>query len=309
MKYIDKSIHLEEGNSYSSDYLCDAFNEEEQCFHPSIATVQTYTNFTCKKYRYAEGLGDASRQGFEPLLVEEQEYYCCYCMGRIESRSVTLEHIIPEKFKEGQIPDKEFAHYATYAPILAENVELAKTFAKRKFSSKEEIRDFKKYPHLISYVNLTASCHGIINKENGTSCFCNHPRGNDRIIPLMLMNDLSSIIGYNQLGSIIIKDYTRTDIEDLKSTIDSLCLNHSTLKEIRMLWYKISRTKKTVEEVTAITLPKDRISLLKLLFNENNYDRIEEKWYKYAPNQPESIYWQLFIKYDWFYSYYRNTIP
>lgn len=83
-----------------------------------------------------------------------------------------------------------------------------------------------------------------------------------------------------------------------------------------MLWYKISRTNKTIADITSITQLKDKISLLKEIFNIEDYTRLEEKWKKYAPipkpiniQEHETVYWNLFIKYDWFYEYYReNTI-
>lgn len=308
MRYIDKTLNLEEGNSYSSDFLCESFNEDDKCFYPTISSKQAYENFSNKKYRY----GDKSHRGFEPLLVEEQKNYCCYCMGKIESHNVTLEHIIPESFDVNQNPNNEFAYYTGYAPILSLNVELASTFTKKQFFTKEDIKKIEKYPHLISYVNIAASCHGIIDKKDGTSCFCNNPRGNKRIIPLMLMENSPSIVTYNQLGIININ----LKKEEAESTIKALQLNNDTLQEIRMLWYKISRTSRTVMDVISISSLKDKIILFKEIFNTNDYTTLEDKWKSYVPvpqlnniDQSETVYWNLFIKYEWFYEYYKQSYP
>lgn len=312
MIYIDKHINLEEGNQYSADYLYDSFDENEECFYPSIASKQAYSNFSHKKYRYGIGLGD-NREGFEPLLVKEQEGRCCYCMGRIVSGNIALEHIIPRSFKENQNPHVEFQYYANYAPILSENVELATDFSNRKLKCRDDITQIRKFPHIISYTNLVASCHGIIDKKNGTSCFCNHPRGNKRIIPLMLMPDSILNVKYDKLGTMIFTGFAETEIKD---TIKALQLNNETLQEIRMLWYKISRTNKTIANITSITQLKDKISLLKEIFNIDDYTQLEEKWKNYAPipkpeniQEHETVYWNLFIKYDWFYEYYKKNYP
>lgn len=307
MRYIDKNLNLAEGNRYTSDFLQEAFNVEEACFYPDVALEASYSNFSSRKYRYGEGL-EEGRNGLEPLLVSEQGNYCCYCMGRIESHDVALEHIVPRNFDEEQNPADEFAYYAGYAPMLSEHVELAGEFAKRRFTNKEEIKKQAKYPHLVSYVNLVASCHGIIGKKGKTSCFCNHPRGNKRIIPLMLMNETSAIVKYNEVGMIIVDLPAKGEAKD---TVEALQLNHDTLQEIRMLWYKISRTNRTVEEVVLIDNLKDRILLLKEIFNIADYTQLDERWKKYAPSGKEKAmaYWNLFIKYDWFYGYYKVHYP
>lgn len=310
MKYIDKNIHLELGNSYSSDFLYESFNEESQCFIPAISSKQAYTDFTHKKYRYGEGMTDG-RSGFEMLLIEEQDGRCCYCMGRVEPRFVALEHIIPESFT-GLNAQNEYAYYASKAPVLAENTELAETFSQRQFTAKEEMKKLKKYPHLISYVNLTASCHGVIEKRNGTSCFCNHPRGNARIVPIMLLPAPLSLLEYDCLGSVVHKDISECEI---KNTINILCLNHDTLQEIRLLWYKVSRSDKAATDILSITQLVDKISFLKEVFQTNDYTTLEEKWKKYAPILPvtdnmqeqATPYWDLFVRYDWFYGYYQKT--
>lgn len=314
MEYIDKHNHLEEGNSYSLNYLCDSFDEEEQDFKPSIGTKQTYKDFSKKKYRYGEGL-EETRKGLEPLLVDEQGNRCCYCMGRIESHKVTIEHIIPESFK-GLNEQEEFNFYTEQAYVLAENVELASLFAKRKFASKEEVCQVDKFPHLIAYVNLTASCRGLIN-EKGKSCFCNNPRGNKRIIPLMFKSDTPKSVGYTKQGLFITSGY---DEKYINNTIDGLGLNHNTLKQVRELWYRISRTDKTVEDIQRITTIQAKMSLITTLFGLENYTQVHEQWQTYAPipkydkdktreeieNTP-TPYWDLFTKYDWFYGYYKRN--
>lgn len=306
MQYINKEDKLSIGNSYSLDFLCDSFNEEDQCFIPKISSKEAYNSFSHKKYRYGEGLKDG-RQGLVRLLLDEQDKHCCYCMARIEKRDVTLEHVIPESF-EGLNANDEYNHYIGYAPILSENVELSEVFAQRTFTLKEEIRSLKKLPHLISYVNITASCHGVIKKNNGPSCFCNHPRGNSRIVPIMLLSEPLSLLEYNNEGSIVSKNPVDKEIN---STINVLNLNHATLQEIRKLWYLVSNSNKAESDVLSLTVAKDRINLLKELFLTDDYTTLDEKWKKYAPlsnninaQSIDAIYWDLFVKYNWFYKYY-----
>lgn len=316
MEYIDKYNQLEEGNSYSLDYLCDSFDEEKQNFIPGIDSKQAYKDFSKKKYRYGEGLGDG-RKGLEPLLVNEQNNRCCYCMGRIESHKVTIEHIIPESFK-GLNEQEEFDFYTKQAPVLAENVELANQFATRKFASKEEVRQIDKLPHLIAYVNLAASCRGIIG-EKGKSCFCNNPRGNKRIIPLMLKSDTSNSVWYTEQGLFVTMGY---DKKTMDNTIEALGLNHKTLQQVRELWYRVSRTEKSVEDVLRITTIKAKMALITTLFGVTNYTQVDEQWQTYAPvpkydkdktkeelEDTPTPYWDLFTKYDWFYAYYKAIYP
>lgn len=314
MEYIDKSIHLEEGISYSADYLCESFNVTEGRFVPAIDSKQAYTDFCKKKYRYGDGLS-AGKKGFEPLLIEEQNYRCCYCMGRIESHKVTLEHIIPESFQKLDAR-KEYEFYVKEAPILEEHVELASDFSLRKFTSVEEVRQVDKFPHLISYVNLTASCRGIIG-INGKSCFCNNPRGNKRIIPLMLKSDMPELVRYTTEGGILIQGYDKKDVDN---TVNALNLNHDTLKEVRELWYRVTLTDNTVHDILEIKGIREKMSLIATLFNETDYTKLDEKWKSYAPvpkfeagktkeeleNAP-TPYWDLFIRYDWFYDYYKKN--
>lgn len=42
MRHIDKNLNLEEGNKCSSDFLCDAFNEDAKEFRPPISSKQAY---------------------------------------------------------------------------------------------------------------------------------------------------------------------------------------------------------------------------------------------------------------------------
>lgn len=123
----------------------------------------------------------------------------------------------------------------------------------------------------------------------------------------MLMPMPLSWLSYNYLGKIV------PERPEIEGTIKALCLNNETLEEIRMLWYKISRSDKTVADILAITHILDKISLLKELFHTDNYTTLDD-WKKYAPVPPpghphttnhETPYWDLFIKYDWFYHYYK----
>lgn len=293
MEYIDKNENLFEGNSNTNDYLCESYDETQHCFIPKI----NYDSFNNKKYRY--GVDGCS--GLISLLMKEQKGRCCYCMARIEPNSIAVEHVIPQSFNSLNAQD-EFNYYISQSPLLNQNVQLTDDFEKIQFESTEQIRDeIVKYPHVIAYVNLVASCKGFI-QPNGHSCFCNNPRGNKRIVPFMLMEETPASIGYNKLGIIISKN---NDF-NAKETFKILNLNDETLKEIRLLWCKMSKTEKNIDEIIN-SEHKARINLFKQIFSLEDFTQLEERWKKYVPAQePSSVYWKLFIKYDWFYTYYRN---
>lgn len=92
----------------------------------------------------------------------------------------------------------------------------------------------------------------------------------------MFKRDTPKSVGYTKQGLFITSGY---DKKYINNTIDGLGLNHNTLKQVRELWYRISRTDKTVEDIQRITTIQAKMSLITTLFT----------------------------KYDWFYGYYKRT--
>ena len=291
MEFIDKRPFLEQEQKMDVEFLQDCYNEETQSFYPSVNSDQSYSNFSCKKYR--KGIA-----GWENLLLQEQHDRCCYCMRRLKSSVLNIEHVIPRNLKVNDTHD-EFAKYTENSKWLADNVELDSDFAKRNFKSVQDIEKTNKFPHRIALANLLASCNGKF-EEVSTGCCCNNARSNDYLLPLMLMPEVKERIVYDGVsGAVAIYPQDESWAKMLQT------LNDDTYKEIRILWHKIWEFNQELDiETVRGYLLKDRIIFFKKIFNLNNFENIPNEYHKYTGlPDGDSTYWNLLMDFDWFFTY------
>lgn len=273
------------------EFLKDCYNEDTQSFYPSVNSDQSYSNFSSKKYR--KGIA-----GWENLLLQEQHNRCCYCMRRLKSSALNIEHVIPRNLKANDTHN-EFAKYTENSKWLADNVKLDSDFAKRKFKSVQDIERVKIFPHRIALANLLASCNGKF-EEVSSGCCCNNARSNDYLLPLMLMPEVKERIVYDSIsGAVAIHPQDESWVKMLQT------LNDDTYKEIRILWHKIWKFNQELDiETVRGYLLKDRIIFFKKIFNLNNFENIPNEYHKYTGlPDGDCTYWNLLMDFDWFFTY------
>ena len=304
MRFIDKSLRREDFNAYTVKFLQDCLTPEGD-FFPPVDKKNCYEAFSKPDYKQGRAF-HTGKNGWLTVLAEEQNRHCCYCMKRISTEEVSVEHVIPESF-ENLDETEEYAFYASHSEEIKNYVELESTTKERKYLSKSEVASMVKFPHLVAHGNLTVAC---MWKKNGTEigCCCNNVRGNERILPLMLMSDVEQNVKYQEDGSMLVF-YPNTD-GIVVDTIASLRLNNNTLVEVRMLWYKISLTEYNRDALLGL----DRIGrtvFFKHLFNKNTFSEIDIRYSKYADgvNSDTPVYWNLLMQYDWYLDYYRANSP
>ena len=291
MEFIDKRPFLEQEQKMDVEFLKDCYNEDTQSFYPSVNSDQSYSNFSSKKYR--KGIA-----GWENLLLQEQYDRCCYCMRRLKSSALNIEHVIPRNLKANDTHN-EFAKYTENSKWLADNVELDSDFAKRNFKSVQDIERVKIFPHRIALANLLASCNGKF-EEVSRGCCCNNARSNDYLLPLMLMPEVKERIVYDGIsGAVAIYPQDESWVKMLQT------LNDDTYKEIRILWHKIWEFNQELDTETVRGYQlKDRIIFFKKIFNLNNFENIPNEYHKYTGlPDGDSTYWNLLMDFDWFFTY------
>ena len=330
MKYVDKYSRHEEAHDFNVRYLKNRFGKS----FPNGR--EPYKKF---KRKYG---GDNEHPGWKHLLLEEQDGRCCYCMRRLseEKEAVNYEHVIPCSL-EGKRGQEEYAYYAEQAPALRDFVEMADVFAEREFASVDDLDRLEKMPHTIALANLLAACNGKreLRSDDAAAegkrqideygCYFNNYRSNDRILPVMLMEDVEAV--YTPNGNLTFPEFM-TDNEEssvydepydelLKKIVDRTDgLNHKTLQEVRSIWYHISRTAYRPEDIQSIyKLPdkmkrsRELIKIFKEAYRGKGKDLEEEppdEVLKYAlipqKDRTKDFYLSTLLAYDWFYDYYRG---
>ena len=332
MKYIDKYSRHKEAHDFNVQFL--KFLREQ-----GSSSLNGRNAF--EKFKEKYGRRNDSR-GWRHLLYEEQDGRCCYCMRRLSDKKgeVSYEHVIPCSLK-GELGQKEYAYYAEQAPALRDFVEMEDVFAEREFVSVEDWDRQEKMPHTIALANLLAACNGKrelrsddaaaegMRQIDECGCYFNNYRSNDRILPVMLMEDVEAV--YIPNGNLTFPEFM-TDNEEssvydepydelLKKIVDRTDgLNHKTLQEVRSIWYHISRTAYRPEDIQSIyKLPdkmkrsRELIKIFKEAYRGKGKDLEEEppdEVLKYAlipkKGRTKDFYLSTLLAYDWFYDYYRG---
>lgn len=274
MRYINKELPVfkDKGEAIVYRFLAEAY--VGGCHYEGL----DYANFRKPEYR----------KDFESLLREEQYNLCCYCMRNVSNSAITLEHIIPRACNE-----KNYEYYRTNFQVLHDHVILHDTFKTVPLKPQAEMTH---YPHSVAYANLVVSCNGISEENSRECCMCNGPRGNDKIVPLMLLPDCLERVGYIKNGRM----YSIKEDKEIADTITRLNLNYERLVEIRKIWYLIGKYEcwgKLWKADSKIV----RALIFCQLFEVESPSELPEKISKYPNN---NFYWELLLQYKWFYGYY-----
>lgn len=295
MKYIDKSIHRNEFDVYTRQYLNKARTEDGD-FIPKLASKSTYDGFSKKDYKSTSIPAGTPYKGWLDLLLREQDCRCCYCMRELAAEEVSVEHLVPESF-DGLDEIEEYEFYSSKARSILDYVMTGNAFDTMAREGLIDIDSLTQMPHLIAHSNLFPAC-----KTDCVGCSCNNNRGNKRILPLMLMEDVDEWMYYDENGELFLK-YHETQIAD--DTILHLDINTQTQKEIRHLWYLFSQ-KKIEPNVAREASFTEKEQLMKTAFDVEEIMNLPSNFLKYFTDEG---YWKLFLQYNWFYNYYLNKYP
>ena len=285
MQYIDKSVHREEGNRITLQYLEDIKIEDEQRYPVD------YNN----SFRILPKKENSYYKQMLSVLLMNQRNYCCYCMRRLTGvGDTTLEHIIPQSSNTDRIK----YYQRDEVPELKNQIVLSGDFS-------HTINPLlEKLPHTVAYDNLVASCHGELPKIEHTDdavihdgqC-CNNARGNEDIYPIFLLN-IPNLIIYHKSGQVLEGNEEQWN-EDVRKVILNTRLNYESLRDIRRLWFVLKDN--SIEEINRLGDNKDtrrdliRDALYLTSLEQKDIDNLLTKFQK-------EEYWNTFLLYDWFHS-------
>lgn len=285
MQYIDKSVHREEGNRITLQYLEDIKIEDEQRYPVD------YNN----SFRILPKKENSYYKQMVSVLLMNQRNYCCYCMRRLTGvGDTTLEHIIPQSSNTDRIK----YYQRDEVPELKNQIVLSGDFS-------HTINPLlEKLPHTVAYDNLVASCHGELPKIehiddaviHDGQC-CNNARGNEDIYPIFLLN-IPNLIIYHKSGQALEGNEEQWN-EDVRKVILNTRLNYESLRDIRRLWFVLKDN--SIEEINRLGDNKDtrrdliRDALYLTSLEQKDIDNLLIKFQK-------EEYWNTFLLYDWFHS-------
>ena len=290
MIYIDKQQNIADGEGYTRDYLEDSYDLGFHAFIPSLQSEEAFNRFRNLQYNSHSLHADAD---FKSLLLREQGGRCCYCMGRIcaDVKDSNIEHLVPKKSAVAEYP-----YYASYSDLLNYHVCHSETFEARNYASKQAAARSRTLPHMVAYENLVASCMDTHH--------CNGARGNEKIPPLPVVQGIESKYFYSPAGMMVTEDGD----SEYGRAIDVLNLNYDLLLLIRLLWRKTASSAYTPAQIVAITDITEKRSFLCTVFGKALFTDLPTRWQNFAPlgENGSTYYWDLFVRYDWFYDYYLH---
>ena len=295
MIFIDKSIKTEEGRNVNIMFLKDHFDSALLKF--TIPLDKSAYNIYATNHKY--------KDIWRKLLCEEQDFICCYCMRRLTIDNFSAEHIIPQSLK-GDDDRPEFLRYVTggnTAPNIVNGVEYSDETESRSYVSIADIESLTKMPHVISHHNLLAACKGPRGTEI-TGCCCNHRRGRNYIVPLMLIPGGEKRFEYDPNGIMSISPHE----ESWKSILS--VLNGTTFQTIRRIWYLIANNTHLKSGQFSYATPEiQRINIFKAAFKQKNFLNIPKIYRSFIGRimgKGNDYTWKLLVDYSWFLEYYRN---
>ena len=290
MRYIDKYRMHTSAHALNIRYLKYVYRQDISNPKPSPADGnRSFKSF--KRY-----LAD-----WKPLLLQEQMFdgasRCCYCMRKLDSSKglTNVEHVIPKSLSNLE----DYTYYASHAPALRDHVIMADAFVAKSFTNVNDIDNEAMMPHTTGLSNLVVACNGKRDSLVTTGCCCNGNRKNDKMMPIMLMQNADTDVRYDVNGILTISCNDGT----LDKIIEEL--NDTTLQEIRSVWYYLSRVNIDITQVE--TMPKiERANWFKEAYRKSNFTEIPEEAKRYScvlDKTEADTYWHLLLAYDWFYYY------
>ncbi|WP_175629958.1 hypothetical protein [Bacteroides acidifaciens] len=272
MEYIDKTT-----TGTAGEAIIDAFLKrlQEAGKYPN----DLYEAFKSDK----DENGNYSKDKLIKTLLAEQENRCCYCMKKLDQNEdeITLEHLILNSITERE----KYNDYLKRETVLSHKVCLAKEFI-----DKNEVNT-PPYPHTVAYENLTASCNGkFFSRSESVHC-CNLKRGNKYIRPIVLYSTIHDEFEYKNNGYAIWKN--ETDTLPLTSTLG---LNDPILRMIRRIWLHVKTNQIDLEKT-------ERQNVLNGVLGQfTNEEFSDINNFNILYNFQNDGYWNLFLKYSYFYS-------
>ena len=297
MKYIDKYILHREALAINRSFLKDCYAHDIK--HPIPSPDDTkgaYEDF--KKPIYRDG-----QNGWKQLLLQEQTCYgyprCCYCMRKLNTERglINYEHVIPRTLTDAS-QHVECQYYFDHAPALHDHVKMGDVFCATSFDTVDDIDREEQMPHTTALSNLLVACNGKHDSFHTTGCCCNGARGDDKLLPLMLMPEADSAARYDANGLLSVA----CDDGTWNKTIDEL--NETTLSEIRAVWCRLSKVPKEVDTADSMKM-SERIAWFKTAYHTNNFEALPQSVKRYIGviDGSDDTYWRLLLAYDWFYYY------
>lgn len=296
MKYIDKyKLHVC-AHAINVRFIENRYNEDGKLNNSLQDNKKTFKAFSKPQYKSGDN-------GWKRLLLEEQKFNgasrCCYCMRKLDNTTgkINIEHVIPQSLS-GADGINQYAYYSSKASALKDFVEMKDSYSKRTFSSKADISKENKMHHVIALSNLTAACNGKRDTFDSTGCCCNSARGNQKIMPIFLMEQAETDVKYDANGILTIT----SDDGTLTGIINDL--NETTLQEIRSVWYHLSKIQKDISNAESMNIA-DRIVWFKSAYSTDDFTSLPEYVQRYVGNiaTGDDTYWHLLLAYDWFYYY------
>lgn len=264
----------------------------------------------CDRSRQYENLlYERSRLGnLACTLVEEQEdaernSYCCYCMRKLylndtedgHKENVTLEHIVPHCIKETEWR-RDRGQYLQFPNLSNRYIAVCFEGELTEIQKRTKLTGLP-YPHFVSYHNLVASCDGITFEDNQMqkSRCCNNKRQERFVLPFFLKKDLANGIRYTKKGEL---DYDEDMYHSEWFDEAHLNLENYWIKLVRRLWYKISQSAYTIEDIDGARCDK--------ALRQDIIDDIDSGNEISAWNENDTA-WNLLSEYSWFYQYYKTA--
>lgn len=258
MIYINKTTHQIQGDQIINSVLETSWIDDQN----------QYINAN-----YDDGLCN-NQQTFRieltQVLLENQQYYCCYCMKEITQIDATLEHIIPHNTSTLS----EFDTYLVCDELTNNVVYMAN------FDRSVKLIPPAKYPHDIAYYNLVASCD--------SNSHCNHYRKNKKIYPFFYDNEIGIKVTYDDAGIAYCDDY-KDDLPKL-----GIGTNFN-LKSYRVIWKKLAEVKDAIDDVTN----EDIDNIIYELVEQPGFEKLLNNFTGENNNK------EVLKKYKWFFHYYK----
>lgn len=293
MRYIDKYRKHNEAMALNVRYLKSVYIRNLS--HPDPSPAEAERSFKSFK-RY--------KNDWKPLLLEEQTFEgasrCCYCMRRLNDTKGTtnIEHVIPKSLS-GSEGKAQYDYYASYAPALRDHVMMADEFVQKNFTAVADLDHELRMPHTTALSNLVVACNGTRDTFQSVGCCCNTAHDSNILMPVMLMKEAETDVKYDANGILTIS----CNDGNLDTIINEL--NSDTLKEIRSVWYHLSRV--TMDMTHMETMSKrDRADWFKKAYGTDDFSTLPDEVKRYSAvldRSNEDTYWKLFLAYDWFYYY------
>jgi len=213
-------------------------------------------------YNYL-GLGP-TKVNIKELLIDEQNYLCCYCLKRLEKNDTSsIEHLFPHNPQ----PHNIFANY-----VLNCIPKSSFNYALRQIPT----ATLDNLPHDISYYNLLACCKK-----------CNNSRDTKEIRPFVFQPTVSNDFSYDIEGNIFSAVYS--------PEIATIGLADRFYVRYRKIWKQIK------QDLGTAPLPTDDKKLIKIVKEKAAKIYVKDRDLFYLQMLNNDLHVMETIKYSYFF--------